>query len=108
MLCFSSADRCVGWVKRSAHPTRDAICIGVAASPALDPTYMLEPFRPSKLRRCARQEFPVRALLLPVHEYVEIGAALFAISDGLAFVCPVEAHDCGGANDTNLGVRVGQ
>src|SRR5580692_5978819 len=62
----------------------------------------------SELGRATGQKFPVRALLLPVHQDVQIGGALLAIGNVLAFAHPVESHDRSGTDDTNLGVLVGQ
>ena len=39
---------------------------------------------------------------------MEIGIAFLAIGDGLAFGHPVEPHDRGGADHTNLRVQVSQ
>src|ERR1700694_1407750 len=63
---------------------------------------------PSELGSRSGQKFPVRALLLPAHQDVEIGGAFLAVGDGLLFADPVEAYDRRGADDTNGRVLVFQ
>lgn len=55
----------------------------------------------SEFRCCAREKFPVRALPLPIHQYVKISRAFRSIRDGLALVHPVEPHDGSRADDAN-------
>src|SRR6266568_702670 len=47
----------------------------------------------SELGRGAREKLPVRALLLPVHQDVQLVAAFLAVGETFAFAHPVEPHD---------------
>src|SRR5260370_9252445 len=66
------------------------------------------PVTRSELGRCSGQKFPIRALLLPVHQDVKIGGAFLAIGDGVLFTYPMETDDRCGADHTNSGVLVFQ
>ena len=54
------------------------------------------------------QKFPVRALLLPVHQDVEIGGAFLAIGDGFALAHPMKPHDGSIADHPDFGVLIFQ
>src|ERR1700722_7414411 len=62
----------------------------------------------SELGRSAGQQLPVRSLLLPVHQDMEVCGALLAIGDSLAFAAPVKSYDGGGADNADAHIVVGQ
>src|ERR1700759_4862904 len=58
-----------------------------------------------KLRRRARQQLPVVALLLPVHQDVQVLWRLLAVVEFLR-ADEVEAHDRGSSDDADRGIPV--
>jgi hypothetical protein len=64
--------------------------------------------RLSELGCRAGQQFPVRTLLLPVHQGVKVGRVLLTISGGLLFAEPVEADDRGRAGHADRGFFLDQ
>jgi hypothetical protein len=60
----------------------------------------------SQLRRGARQQFPVVALLLPVHQDVKIGRHFLPIGHHFLLAEPVEAYDRGGTDDPDREILI--
>src|SRR5712671_4839047 len=66
----------------------------------------LEDLSESELRRGPRQQLPVVALLLPVHQDVEVLRTLLAVGRKFLLANKVEAHDRGRTDDTDRGILV--
>src|ERR1700759_1584728 len=85
-----------GSAKQSTHP--------LAASWIASSLSLLAMTISSQLRRRPRQQLPVRALLLPVHQDAEIGRALLAVGHALGFTEPMVAPDRGRPDHADLDV----